>query len=101
MTEDKTINAKQWIEKYIGESIGPNNDIYQMTVNQLVDLLRVYGKELLITAAEKAMVQENAESDEEYENEEQCIWSHSGGYIRNEHYVQVDKSSILNLIDQM
>lgn len=66
-----------------------------VTKNDLIDLIKAGFNLGLEVAADNALIEEEIpEEERDVEYEESPIY-HSGGYIRNEHYVQVDKKSIL------
>ena len=76
--------AEQWLKEYLGEPVGPNDDMYHITVGQITQLLRTWGKQVLIEAANRA---------------ETCTKYIPGA--SNEMQVQVDKTSITAIIDQL
>ena len=74
--EKRTINTDEYIQQMLGDVDGA----YTLSFDTLALLLRTYGKELLLEAVERADVEYNELSEE------------------ND---KVDKSTILQLIDEL
>ena len=72
----------------------------------LCEFAKIHVEAALKAASEKAMIDEDVTSDDEYSDDEQelnsenrRIITHSGGHIREEHYVETNKQSILTAYD--
>ena len=79
MTEKRTIAADKWLETYAGEAFDPDGP-YTLSRETLQQLLRTYGKEIVLEASERADTEYNEMSGE------------------ND---KVDKTSILQIMDEL
>ena len=76
----------------------PKNGEYHSTL-ELMELMRMSYNTALDDAAKYAMIKESIpdEDQSDYDCEDTGYSEHSGGYIREEHYVEVSENSILKL----
>ena len=92
-------------EKYCNQTGNGNfeggwedSDQYKQVKKLMVGFAQLHVEAALKAAAEQALIIEEELSDEQDDNGEPIVekYSHSGGYIRDEHFVEVDRQSILN-----
>jgi hypothetical protein len=94
------------ILKNIPVSIDDNNDEWYLE-NKVKIAMVDYATEVLKEAANRAEIAEDVTNDNDYSDDEQelneegrRIIVHGGGHI-NGNYVEVDKNSILNIINEL
>jgi hypothetical protein len=99
MSTERTINAATWIEKYVGEPKEQFGEAYTFSKTALTKLLQVYGKELLIEAAERAQLV--VVNNEEYIAGDEEDPDTLEEYECGSDTVIVYKKSITSLIDEL
>ncbi len=90
------MNKEQIREQFDEMLCWPLGEAYTyMTHDELMEVMEFAFNLGLEVAADNAMIQEEIPEEERDVEIEEYLSIHSGGYIRNEHYVTVNKESIL------
>lgn len=83
------LTVEQAFENFCIDFSQPNDK------ERLIHIVKFYCSTVIDECTNKAMILEDFGDDHDYKTEMgETSSSHSGGYIRNEHYVTVDRESI-------
>ena len=96
--DKRTINVSSYVEEYADWTV-TETGMYWMNKDQLTLLLKTYGKELLLEAAERAELL--VISNEEYVEEGEKVPDNLYEYECGSDTVIVDMTSITALIDEL